>query len=208
MVLAIVFLGPPMWFEEDKTGYLYTGAFIGSIVGLILSGLLSDSINKLMIRLNHGKYEPEFRILLVIPQLICCGIGLYGFGYTADNVMHYGWLLPDVFFAFLIVGMVMGAVAASLYIVDAHRMWTIPGLIWMCLLTVLGEMAIEAFTCMLVFKNMFSFVLTFFAYKWFAHGGIKHTMIIIGSIQVGICLLSIPMCKFYQVCGIDLNFFS
>lgn len=196
MVLAIVFLGPPMWFEEDKTGYLYTGAFIGSIVGLILSGLLSDSINKLMIRLNHGKYEPEFRILLVIPQLICCGIGLYGFGWTADNVMHYGWLLPDVFFAFLIVGMVMGAVAASLYIVDAHRMWTISGFIWKRLLTILGEMAIEAFTCMLVFKNMFSFVLTFFAYKWFAHGGIKHTMIIIGSIQVGICLLSIPMCKF------------
>ncbi|KGO51858.1 Major facilitator superfamily domain, general substrate transporter [Penicillium expansum] len=179
VVLAIVFLGPPMWFEEDKTGYLYTGAFIGSVVGLILSGLLSDSINKLMIRLNHGKYEPEFRILLVIPQLIFCGIGLYGLGWTADNVMHYGWLLPDVFFAFLIVGMVMGAVAASLYVVDAHR-----------------EIAIEAFTCMLVFKNMFSFVLTFFAYKWFAHGGIKHTMIIIGSIQVGICLLSIPMYVF------------
>jgi hypothetical protein len=56
-------------------------------------------------------------------------------------------------------------------------------------------MAIEAFTCMLVFKNMFSFVLTFYAYKWFAHGGIKHTMVIIGSIQVGICLLSIPMCE-------------
>jgi hypothetical protein len=48
---------------------------------------------------------------------------------------------------------------------------------------------------MLIFKNMFSFVLTFYAYNWFAHGGIKHTMVIIGSIQVGICLLSIPMCK-------------
>ncbi|OQE01728.1 hypothetical protein PENVUL_c041G00465 [Penicillium vulpinum] len=179
VVLAIVFLGPPMWFQEDQTGYLYTGAFIGSIVGLILSALLSDSINKLMIRLNCGKYEPEFRILLVIPQLIFCGIGIYGFGWTANDVMQYGWLLPDVFFAFLIVGMVMGAVAASLYIVDAHR-----------------EMAVEAFTCMLVFKNMFSFVLTFFAYNWFAHGGIKHTMTIIGSIQVGICLLSIPMYVF------------
>ncbi|KAJ5996568.1 hypothetical protein N7522_008228 [Penicillium canescens] len=176
VILAIVFLGPPMWFEEDKTGYLYTGAFIGAIVGLFLSGLLSDSTNKLMIRLNHGKYEPEFRILLVLPQLIFCGIGIYGFGWTANDVMHYGYIVPDVFFAFLIIGMVMGAVAASLYIVDAHR-----------------EMAIEAFTCMLVFKNMFSFVLTFYAYKWFAHGGIKHTMVIIGSIQVGICLLSIPM---------------
>lgn len=42
---------------------------------------------------------------------------------------------------------------------------------------------------------MFSFVLTFYAYEWFAHGGVKHTMIVIGSIQAGICALSIPMCK-------------
>lgn len=63
-------------------------------------------------------------------------------------------------------------------------------------LIIIGEIAVEAFTCLLVFKNMFSFVLTFFAYNWFAHGGVKHTMIIVGSIQVGICLLSIPMCMF------------
>ncbi|KAJ5215032.1 hypothetical protein N7468_010711 [Penicillium chermesinum] len=41
---------------------------------------------------------------------------------------------------------------------------------------------------MLVFKNMFSFVLTFYAYTWFTHGGVKRTMTIVGSIQVGICL--------------------
>lgn len=92
------------------------------MLGLLLAGLLTDSINKGMVRLNHGIYEPEFRILLVIFQLIFSGMGLYGFGLTASNVMRYRWLLPDVFFAFLIIGMVMGAVAASLYIVDAHRM--------------------------------------------------------------------------------------
>jgi hypothetical protein len=59
-----------------------------------------------------------------------------------------------------------------------------------------GEIAIEAFTCLLIFKNMFSFVLTFFAYDWMAYGGVKHTMIVLGSIQAGICCLSIPMCKF------------
>lgn len=48
---------------------------------------------------------------------------------------------------------------------------------------------------MLIFKNMFSFVLTFYAYEWFKYGGVKHTMIVIGSIQAGICALSIPMCK-------------
>jgi hypothetical protein len=44
---------------------------------------------------------------------------------------------------------------------------------------------------------MFSFVLTFYAYDWFAHGGVKHTMIVVGSIEVGVCMLSIPMCKWF-----------
>lgn len=122
VILAADFL--PLWgLNEAKVGYLYTGAFIGSMVGLVLSGVLTDSMNKLMIRLNHGRYEPEFRMLLVIFQLIFSGIGLYGFAFTASNVQRYSWLLPDVFFCFIIIGMVMGAVSGALYIVDAHRMF-------------------------------------------------------------------------------------
>ena len=124
VVLAAIFLGPPLWFNEVQTGYLYTGAFIGSILGLTLSGLLSDSMNRIMIKLNRGKYEPEFRILLVIFQLIFCGAGLYGFGIIAEDVARYGWLVADVFFALVIIGMVMGAVASALYIVDAHRKYS------------------------------------------------------------------------------------
>ncbi|OJJ70764.1 hypothetical protein ASPBRDRAFT_636177 [Aspergillus brasiliensis CBS 101740] len=176
VVLAAIFLGPPLWFDEVQTGYLYTGAFIGSILGLVLSGLLSDSMNRIMIKLNRGKYEPEFRILLVIFQLIFCGAGLYGFGIIAEDVARYGWLVADVFFALVIIGMVMGAVASALYIVDAHR-----------------EIAIESFTCMLVFKNMFSFVLTFYAYDWLLLNGIRPAFLAISSIQMGVCALSIPM---------------
>ncbi|OGM39451.1 MFS transporter [Aspergillus bombycis] len=176
VVLAAIFLGPPLWFNEVQTGYLYTGAFIGSIVGLILSGILSDSMNKIMIKLNKGRYEPEFRILLVIFQLVFSGAGLYGFGIVAQDVGKYGWLVVDVFFALVIIGMVMGAVASALYIVDAHR-----------------QIAIESFTCMLIFKNIFSFILTFFAYEWLLSNGIKPTFLAISSIQMGICALSIPM---------------
>jgi Major Facilitator Superfamily len=178
VVIAYIFMAPPLFFDEVRTGYLYTGAFIGSMIGLVLSGLLSDWINKMMIRWNKGKYEPEFRILLVFPMLIFSSIGLYGFGITANNAVKYGWLLPDVFFAFVIIGMVMGAVASALYIVDAHR-----------------QIAVEAFTCLLIFKNMFSFVLTYYAYDWIIGegGSIKTVFVIIGSIQVGICLLSVPM---------------
>lgn len=59
----------------------------------------------------------------------------------------------------------------------------------------LGDIAVEAFTCLLVFKNMFSFGLTWIAYDWLLDSGISKIFYIIASIQVGICLLSIPMCK-------------
>lgn len=178
VVIAAIFMGPPLFFDEVRTGYLYTGAFIGSIIGLVLSGLLSDWVNKIMIRLNHGIYEPEYRLVLTIPQLIFSSIGLYGFGITADNIHRYGWLVPDVFFCFVIIGMVMGAVASALYIIDAHR-----------------QIAVEAFTCLLIFKNIFSFILTYFAYDWLitGRGSIRNVFVILGSLQVAICLLSVPM---------------
>lgn len=119
IVLAAIFLGPPLWFNEVKTGYMYTGPFLGAILGFVVAGLLSDWSTKLMIRRNKGVYEPEFRILLVIPQLVFGCAGLYGFGITSNHVTH--WFLPDFFFALEVMGMVIGAVASALYIVDAHR---------------------------------------------------------------------------------------
>ncbi|OJD13718.1 hypothetical protein AJ78_05850 [Emergomyces pasteurianus Ep9510] len=179
VVLAAIFIAPPLWFTEVEVGYLYTGAFVGSILGLLLSGLLSDYTAKLLIKLNKGKYEPEFRIVLVLFQLVFSSIGLYGFGYATADVPRYGYVVPDVFFAFVIIGMVMGAVASALYIVDAHR-----------------QIAVEAFTCLLVFKNMFSFILTYFAYDWVVRANPKTVFIVIASIQVGVCMLSVPMCMY------------
>ena len=47
---------------------------------------------------------------------------------------------------------------------------------------------------MIIFKNIFSFILTFYAYDWIIDGGIEPTLIAVASIQVVICALSIPMC--------------
>ena len=121
VVLAAIFLGPPLFFNEVKTGYMYTGAFVGAILGFIFSGVFSDLSARYMTRRNKGIYEPEFRIVLVIPQLICGCAGLYGFGITGANVGKYGWFWPDFFFALEVMGMVIGAVASALYIVDAYR---------------------------------------------------------------------------------------
>ena len=99
----------------------YTGAFIGALLGFAITGLLSDWSARLLTRWNHGVYEPEFRMFLVVPQLILGCAGLYGFGWTAADRIKYGWFWPDFFFALEVMGMVCGAVSSALYIVDAHR---------------------------------------------------------------------------------------
>lgn len=49
---------------------------------------------------------------------------------------------------------------------------------------------------MIIFKNMFSFALTFKAYEWLITNGTKATPLFnaLGAIQVVICASSIPMC--------------
>jgi hypothetical protein len=59
----------------------------------------------------------------------------------------------------------------------------------------IGDLAVEGFTCCIIFKNIFSFGLTFSAYNWLVYGGIRETFLALASVQVVICLLSIPMCK-------------
>ena len=179
VILSVIFLGPPLFFNEQQAGTLYTSAFIGSILGLGLSGAYSELVTNFMIRLNKGKYEPEFRLLLVIPCTTFAAVGLYGFGITAADIQRYGWLIPTVFIAFIIISTVMGAIAAAQYILDAHR-----------------DIAVEAFTNLLIFKNIFSFLLAFKAYSWVFEGGVDRMFIVFGSIEMAICVLSIPMYVF------------
>lgn len=128
VIMAQFFIATPLWWGEVKTGYAYTAAFIGAIIGFVVAGLLSDSSARLMTKWNNGIYEPEFRIVLVIPQMIFGCAGLYGFGITVDGLLlgQYHYAVPLTFFALEVAGMVIGAVASSLYIVDAYRMFPFP----------------------------------------------------------------------------------
>ncbi|KAI0404493.1 major facilitator superfamily transporter [Xylaria palmicola] len=181
VILAAIFLGPPLFWGEVQTGYAYTGPFVGALVGFFTAGIIADWSAKALTRLNNGIYEPEFRIVLVIPQLLFGVAGLFGFAVTAQGTLEerYHWVVPIVFFGFEVAGTVIGAVASSLYIVDAYR-----------------DLAVEGFTCLIIFKNIFSFALTFKAYDWLVHSGIREVFFTLGGVQIVVCFLSIPMYVF------------
>ncbi|KAI1423047.1 major facilitator superfamily transporter [Xylaria sp. FL1777] len=178
VILAAIFLGPPLFWDEVQTGYAYVGPFVGALLGFFTAGIIADWSAKALTRLNGGIYEPEFRLVLVIPQLMFGVTGLFGFAVTAQGTLEgqFHWIAPIIFFGFEVAGTVIGAVASSLYIVDAYR-----------------DLAIEGFTCLIIFKNMFSFGLTFKAYDWLTHSGIREVFFALGAVQIVICLLSVPM---------------
>lgn len=134
VIVAAVFLGPPFFWNEVEAGYAYTGAFVGALAGFAIAGAFSDWSAKYLTRRNGGVYEPEFRIVMVLPMFVVGGIGLYGFALTAGGLLsgRFHYAVPLVFFGFEVAGMVIGAVASSLYIVDAYRksavaLWSLLG---------------------------------------------------------------------------------
>ncbi|KAI1351142.1 major facilitator superfamily transporter [Xylaria sp. FL0043] len=178
VILAAIFLGPPLFWGEVQTGYAYVGPFVGALLGFFAAGIFADWSAKALTRLNGGIYEPEFRLVLVIPQLVFGVTGLFGFAVTAQGTLEgqYHWIAPIIFFGFEVAGTVVGAVASSLYIVDAYR-----------------DLAIEGFTCLIIFKNFFSFGLTFKAYEWLVHSGIREVFFALGAVQIVVCFLTVPM---------------
>jgi hypothetical protein len=73
------FVFPPLRFTEVETGYMYVGPFIGALLGFALVGPLADWSAKWLTKRNNGVYEPEFRIFLVIPQMITGCLGTVPF---------------------------------------------------------------------------------------------------------------------------------
>lgn len=187
-VIAEIFGGPPNFFSNSKVGYFYVGPFLGGIVGFIAAGLLSDFLCRLLTRLNHNVFEPEFRIVLVIFQLIGAALGLFPFGYSVDQ--NWSYYISILLFSFVTFALIMGATATGTYIVDAHL-----------------DMAVEAFVCITLFKNFVSFGMTLHIFDILLNMGNtkvncrmngfnEQTFYILGGTQVAVCLLSVPMYAF------------
>ena len=68
--------------------------FVGSLLGTFLSQWLSDYMATFMARRNNGIYEPEFRLVIMIPYVLMAVAGLVAFG--ASITAQEAWPVPVV----------------------------------------------------------------------------------------------------------------
>lgn len=162
-------------FTALQTGLVYLSPFIGGVAGSFVAGKASDAVVKVMARRNGGIYEPEFRLVMVVPVLVSMVAGLIGYGWSAGEKVH--WAAPTVFFGAISFGCSLGSTTAINFALDSYRAY-----------------AGEALVTMNFSKNIFhGLVFSLFVTKWMAADGSKDVFIWVGVIHVIVLMSTVPM---------------
>jgi hypothetical protein len=71
MFVAQIFYAPPFNLNTAQIGYLNAGPTVGATLGCLLCMVSTDPVTKWLAKKNNGVYEPEFRLLFMIPLFVC-----------------------------------------------------------------------------------------------------------------------------------------
>ncbi|KAF7535995.1 hypothetical protein G7054_g4894 [Neopestalotiopsis clavispora] len=99
-------------FGVGSVGLTYIGMGIGSVLGLLASGLVSDRMVMALKTKNGGESKPEYRLPPMIVGAFLVPIGLFWYGWTAEKQLH--WILPILGTSFLGAGVVIVLVSLKL----------------------------------------------------------------------------------------------
>lgn len=167
-----IFKNPPYGYSQQTVGLFYLGPFIGGVLGSLLTGFTGDRITRYMVARNHGIYEPEFRLIMLIPSTIFMCIGLFGYGWSAQ--VADPWIAPVIFFGCLSFGSSMTSTTVITFTVDSYKMF-----------------AAESLVSFNFAKNLLGFIFSLFNTKVYKNRGGKNTFVIYGSVQAFLGLLGI-----------------
>ncbi|GAA6006971.1 uncharacterized protein JCM10292_000378 [Rhodotorula paludigena] len=172
---SIIFGAPPYFFDATQTGLVSIGPLVGSIPATLIAGPLCDYAATWFARRNGGRFEPEFRLVLIAPMLVLEVFAFMGWALITQNgTLH--WMAPVMMYTLINVGQSIGSTAIIAYLIDCHRAHTA-----------------EAIGVINLSKNLVLYGFTQFAANWIASMGVPHTMGLLAGLTA-ICLLpTIPM---------------
>jgi MFS family permease len=116
--LSSVMTLPPYNFGASQIGLMGLPPFIGTTLGALVCGPLSDWIALYLAKRNGGVFEPEMRLWLALAFTPLVPAGLFMFGIGLNNGTH--WLLPAFGLGVSSVGIVPASSAALTYLTDSY----------------------------------------------------------------------------------------
>jgi hypothetical protein len=161
VAIGQIFTLPPYNFTTSQVGLTILSAFVGCTIGNIIPGPLSDWLVDYMSRKNKGVYEPEFRLVLVVPAFILGLMGYWGFGMSLDAKAH--WMAPVFFFGLSMFASAIQSLVSNSYLLDCHR-----------------PQAQDGYAAVTIVRGVFSFAMTFVINGWISRDGYKVVWLWIG----------------------------
>ncbi|KAK8176725.1 major facilitator superfamily domain-containing protein [Phyllosticta citribraziliensis] len=173
VVNGVLFVQPPYNFSVSHVGLTGLSPFILVLISEVISGPLNDWICLKLAHRNHGVYEPEFRLPLMLVVVFIGCIGFYGFGITFHDQTH--WAGPVLTYGIANATLAFAGVCVFGYILDSFP-----------------NLAEEAFVAINA-RNFLTFGLTFFVNAWIKTSGVLSVFNVLGSCFLAVCLLTIPL---------------
>jgi hypothetical protein len=169
-----VLLYPPYNLQPDTLAYIGLPASAMGLISAIGSGFLNDWMIVKLSKKNKGVYEPEFRLLAMIPATLLTTIGFYLLGPAYAN--HYS--VPKLVAIGLLfsAGGPFASSAALTYIFDTQ-----------------GKSTTEAFVATSLLKSIFIAVASKVVPGWFAKVGALKCFHTLAILNLCFASLTIPM---------------
>lgn len=118
VVNASIFTLPPYNFTVSQVGLISISPFIMTLIGEMVGGPLNDYICLAMAKKNHGVYEPEFRLILMLWVMLLGITGFFGFGACVHYQTH--WIGPVLTFGLANMSMAFASGCVFGYVLDSY----------------------------------------------------------------------------------------
>ncbi|KAI8618117.1 MFS multidrug transporter [Chytriomyces sp. MP71] len=109
--------------EETITSTLhYLALGIGFFIGNRMSGGVLDTISRYLQKRYNTPHKPEYRLPVCIPAAVVLPIGLFIYGWSAENAVH--WIVPDIGIMLFSMSVNVTFQALTVYTVDVYMMYS------------------------------------------------------------------------------------
>lgn len=146
---------------------------IGSTIGSIYSGSITDSFILWMARHKKGIVQSEYRLYFAFLSSIIGAIGLLMFGLGIGRQLN--WRVFYVGLGFISYMFSSASNLALLYVIDTYT-----------------ELILETLVGVTLINNGIGCIFTFACSPWLDHSGVSNTYIALAAITLAIMLLTIP----------------
>lgn len=103
-------------FSQSLAGLAYLGFGVGSLLGLVVSGVVGNKIAQS--HTEKGTFRPESRLPPMMFGAWTIPIGLFWYGWAAEKQTH--WIVPIIGTGVFAIGLMTVFMAANTYLVDSY----------------------------------------------------------------------------------------